>query len=218
MYKALFCMLVVAFSSLVNANQLQGYGAFTDLNKDWMLVALYGQNAMKDSAADLQLSSSHSSDVAILPTRLEIKIATEKFTQRRFRALWLEAMAVEHGTEGMQQLNESLESFFSALKGPLIRGDMLVLELENGQTQVSLNYQTLTKLPASFLHKLVASMVGKHPPSKALREGLTGGSSAREQGDLAIRFERLEPTLPRIAQVSRWKPRHVKRLASQEAL
>ena len=218
MYKALFCLLLVAFSSLANANQLQGYGAFTDLNKDWMLVALYGQNAMKDSAADLQLSSSHSPGVAILPTRLEIKIATEKFTQRRFRALWLEAMAVEHGTEGMQQLNDQLESFFSVLKGPLLRGDMLVLELEDDKTKVTLDYQPLASLPASFLHKLVASMVGKHPPSKALREGLTGGSTAREQADLAIRFERLEPTLPRIAHVSRWKPRNVKRLASQDVL
>lgn len=218
MFKALFCTLLVTLSSLTYASQLQGYGAFTDLNKDWMLMALYGQSAMKDQQADTQLSSSQSQNMAIIPTRLEIKIATEKFSQRRFRALWLETMAVEYGTVGVQRLNEQLESFFAVLKGPLQRGDMLVLEVEDGHTHVAIDYQPLARLPENFLHQLVASLVGKHPPSKALRQGLTGGSSAREQADLAIRFERLEPTLPRIAQISRWKPRKLKQLASQDAL
>lgn len=215
MFKALIGVLLLSFSVLGQASQLQGYGAFTNLNKDWMLMALYGHTQMK-TEGQVGISSSQNPDVQIIPERLEIKIATEKFSKRRFRALWLETLAVEHGTDQVQEMGPELERFFSAFKGQLKRGDSLVLEVEDHKTKVTLDYQTIATLPDTFLYQLVSSLVGTHPPSKALRQGLTGAGSVREQGDLAIRFERLEPTLPRIAQVSRWKRKKVQHLAAQD--
>ncbi len=47
------------------SSELQGYGAFSNLNKDWMLMALYGNTSTTDQAFTAQ--------------RLEIKIAAKKY-------------------------------------------------------------------------------------------------------------------------------------------
>lgn len=177
--------------------ELQGYGAFSQLNKDWMLLALYGKE--KDSLS------------APTPHRLEIKIVTEKFSQRRFRQLWLEALAVEHGPEKMALMQIELDQFFNILQGPLKQGDALIIERNeiNGLavTNVTLNYHDLAQLSNGFLDSIVQSLIGKHPPTQMLKSGLMGNESVRHQMDLAIRFDRLEPTLPRIAEISRWGKR-----------
>jgi|GEM_PF-958240 len=177
--------------------ELQGYGAFSQLNKDWMLLALYGKEENELSMAT--------------PHRLEIKIVTEKFSQRRFRQLWLEALAVEHGPEKMALMQIELDQFFNILQGPLKQGDALIIERNeiNGLavTNVTLNYHDLAQLSNGFLDSIVQSLIGKHPPTQMLKSGLMGNESVRHQMDLAIRFDRLEPTLPRIAEISRWGKR-----------
>lgn len=177
--------------------ELQGYGAFSQLNKDWMLLALYGDQ--------------EESSRANTPQRLEIKIATEKFSQRRFRQLWLDALVVEHGPKKMAIIQTELKQFFNILQGPLKQGDSLVIgrsEIEGlPVTDVTLNYHSLAHLSEDFLGVLVQSLTGKHPPTQSLKLGLMGEKSIRDQMSLAIRFDHLEPTLPRIAEISRWSKR-----------
>ncbi len=197
MYRIALSLITVLFASFSYAAhageaELQGYGAFSNLNKDWMLMALYST------------SSSEENDSAKTPQRLEIKIATKKFSPRRFRSLWLETLAVEHGTEKVAAMQGELKQFFAILKGPLKSGDTLILERTEVGTEVKINYHSLANLSADFLPTLVQSLVGKHPPTQALKTGLIGEDSLRGQTNLSIRFERLEPTLPRIAEVSRW--------------
>jgi hypothetical protein len=182
--------------------ELQGYGAFNRLNKDWMLLALYS----KEAESTLRESAPH---------RLEIKVVTEKISQRRFRQLWLDALAVEYGPGKMALMKAELDQFFNILQGPLKQGDTLVIE--NGDidglvvTNVTLNYHNLAQLSEGFLNTLVQSLVGKHPPTQVLKSGLMGNESIRHQMALAIRFDRLEPTLPRIAEISRWGKRIIVR-------
>lgn len=199
MYRIALSLITVLFASLPYAAmaseieaELQGYGAFSNLNKDWMLMALYSN------------SSPVENDSAKTPQRLEIKIATKKFSPRRFRSLWLETLAVEHGTEKVAAMQGELKQFFALLKGPLKSGDTLILERTEVGTEVKINYHSLANLSADFLPTLVQSLVGKHPPTQALKTGLIGEDSLRGQTNLSIRFERLEPTLPRIAEISRW--------------
>jgi hypothetical protein len=176
--------------------ELQGYGAFSQLNKDWMLLALYGKEDSSNTTT---------------PHRLEIKIVTEKFSQRRFRQLWLEALAVEYGPNKMILMQNELDQFFNILQGPLKQGDALIIESSevNGRavTNVTLNYHDLVQLSNGFLGSLVQSLIGKHPPTQELKSGLMGNESVRHQMALAIRFDQLEPTLPRIAEISRWGKR-----------
>jgi hypothetical protein len=195
-----FIFLSIPSSFASDEGQLQGYGAFSNLNKDWMLMALYTE------LSDTELSGIESGNKAVQPNpqRLEIKIATKKLSPRRFRSLWLETLAVEHGTEKVASMSAELQQFFSMLKGPLKAGDSLVLERSELGTQVKINYHTLATLSADFLPTLVQSLVGKHPPTQALKAGLIGEDSLRGQANLSIRFERLEPSLPRIAEISRW--------------
>lgn len=181
--------------------ELQGYGAFSQLNKDWMLLALYSKE--EDGVNET------------IPQRLEIKIVTEKFSQRRFRQLWLETLAVEYGATKMVRMRSELDQFFNVFQGPLKQGDTLTIE--RGEidglpvTNVALNYHDLAQLPNGFLDSFVQSLVGKHPPTQALKSGLMGNESIRHQMDLAIRFDRLEPTLSRIAEISRWSKRVIVR-------
>lgn len=174
--------------------ELQGYGAFTHLNKDWMLLALYSNP--QDSAAPFDVQNVQ---------RLEIKIAAEKFTSRRFRSLWLETLSIEHGADKIAVMEQDLQELFDLLKGPLIEGDTLVIERTSAGSELKLNYHDLATLSDEFLPMLVQSLVGKHPPTQALKSGLLGEDSLRDQMKLSIRFERLEPTLPRISEVSRWR-------------
>lgn len=176
-------------------SELQGYGAFSHLQKDWMLMALYA-NKIKGSIQ------------APIPQRLEIKIATEKFSPRRFRSLWLNALAIEHGADKMAAMEEELTQFFNIIRQPLEAGDILIIERTEVagelRAEVKINYHELASLSAEFLPFIVQSLVGKHPPTQALKTGLMGENSLREQTNLSIRFDRLEPTLPRIAEISRW--------------
>jgi hypothetical protein len=179
------------------SNELKGYGAFSNLNKDWMLMALYGNTSTADQAFTAQ--------------RLEIKIAAKKFSSRRFRQLWLETLAVEHGTEKVALMQDDLQTFFNIVQGSLKQGDTLIIERIEVEglpiTDVKLNYHNLAQLSEGFLDTLVQSLVGKHPPTQALKTGLTGQQGLRAQTNLAIQFDRLEPTLPRIAEISRWGKR-----------
>lgn len=178
--------------------KLQGYGAFTSLNKDWMLMALYADPV--DEAKGITT-----------PQRLEIKISTEKFSQRRFRSLWLNALAIEHGAEKMAAMQGELNQFFDLIQQPLLSGDTLIIERtqsgDSTSNEIKINYHTLANLSSEFLPFIVNSLVGQHPPTQALKAGLMGEESLRVQTNLSIRFDRLEPTLPRIAEVSRWRKR-----------
>jgi hypothetical protein len=190
--------LSVSFSAYASAEaELQGYGAFSNLNKDWMLMALYS-----DAATDVK---------KLTAQRLEIKVATKKFSPRRFRQLWLEALVVEHGTEKVTAMQSELQQFFNILQGPLKQGDVLVIEQTEVEglavTGIKLNYHSLAQLSEGFLDALVQSLVGKHPPTQALKAGLMGKEGLRAQTNLSIRFESLEPTLPRVAEISRWGKR-----------
>tara|TARA_B110001454_G_scaffold46200_1_gene45385 strand:- start:1596 stop:2288 length:693 start_codon:yes stop_codon:yes gene_type:complete len=198
----LFAFSIASHAGDAEAAELQGYGAFSQLNKDWMLLALYS-DAVEDASQ------------TPTPQRLEIKIVTEKFSQRRFRQLWLDALVVEHGPEKMDSIQAEMTEFFNILQGPLKQGDALVIsrsEIEGLPiTDVTLNYHNLAQLSESFLDTLVQSLVGKHPPTQALKTGLMGHQKLRDQTNIAIRFGRLEPTLPRIAEISRWSRRALAR-------
>jgi hypothetical protein len=192
---SLISMLILSISFVTHAeSELQGYGAFSNLNKDWMLMALYS-----DAATD---------DKELTPQRLEIKISTKRFSPRRFRQLWLETLGVEHSPEKMMAMQNELQQFFNIVQDPLKQGDALIIERTEIDgllvTDIKLNYHSLTQLSEGFLGNLVQSLVGKHPPTQALKAGLTGQEGLRAQTNLTIRFDQLEPTLPRIAEISRW--------------
>lgn len=179
--------------SLPDVSAVQGYGAFTHLNKDWMLMALY-------TASNESSESSHGS----LVQRLEIKITAEKFTERRFRSLWLETLAIEHGANRVAEIESDLQNFFGVLQGPLIVGDIIVIERTPTGADLRINYHKLGIVSEAFLPILVESLVGKYPPSQALKSSLLGRDNVRHQMNLSSRFDQLEPTLPRIAEVSKW--------------
>lgn len=196
---SLISLLTLCFSFSANASEaeLQGYGAFSNLNKDWMLMALYSNSATDTNESTFQ--------------RLEIKVAPQKISPRRFRQLWLETLGVEHSAETMAALQSELQQFFNIVQGSLKQGDTLIIERTANEglvvTDVKLNYHNLAQLSEGFLDVLVQGLVGKHPPTQALKAGLTGQQSLRVQTNLGIRFDRLEPTLPRIAKISRWGKR-----------
>lgn len=187
-----FSVSAIAFSS--EDAELQGHGAFSRLHKEWMLMALYSVKATDAT----QLAN---------PQRLEIKIASDKLSTRRFRSLWLDTLLVEHGGSKVAAMEAELKQFFDVIQGPLQKGDTLIFERTGQQTEVKVNYYTLATLSAEFLPTIVQSLVGKHPPTQALKTGLNGQDSLRNQVALSNRFERLEPSLPRIAEVSRWGKR-----------
>lgn len=219
MHKAIFSLVITLFLSINTStilahetktasgtvstavSMLQGYGAFSHLNKDWMLVALYTVPATQNNTSEATTELTRRVSVV---QRLEIKIAAEKFTERRFRSLWLETLAIEHGADKVAEIEHDLEDFFNMLKGPLIKGDILIIERTSLGASVRLNYHKLARVSDTFLPMLVQSLIGKYPPTQSLKSSLLGEDSARDQMSLSFRFDDLEPTLPRISEVSKW--------------
>ncbi|ASP40187.1 hypothetical protein CHH28_16555 [Bacterioplanes sanyensis] len=192
--RLLMLMLGTTMAVAANAAELEGIGVFEKLNKPWFLTALYSDAEPLVATPD-----------GLPAMRLELKVVEEKISARKFRQLWLEALAVVHSDDALVQLDGDLERFASVVRGELTTGDHIVLEQRGDKVVVSLNYLDHAELSAEFLPTLVNTLTARIAPIPALKRGLTGELSANETRQLLNQFDRLEPSLRRISQTRRWQ-------------
>ncbi|MDP2504902.1 MULTISPECIES: hypothetical protein [unclassified Oceanobacter] len=168
------------------------YGNFEVLGKSWFLVAL---NNTAESGKQGTVTEG---------TRLELKVVEDEISPRRFRQLWMEALASAGTTHKMADYQQDLDRFFSSVKGALLKDDRISLELQSGDTVLVINHYDHAHLSAEFMSLLVDSLTARIAPIPQLRQGLLGLIEPEQMIALENEFHAEEIPLQRISQTSRW--------------
>ena len=137
-------------------------------------------------------------------TRLEMKVVTDKITPRRFRQMWLDAMAVAQGEATWATYAQEFDTFFHLVKAPLKHGDIVGFERTDTGVSVTINHYEHANLAHGFLEMMVQSLTARIAPVPGVKQGLLGEYSPAKQKQLVKRFQQEEISLQRISETSRW--------------
>ncbi|MFL0805908.1 MAG: chalcone isomerase family protein [Oceanobacter sp.] len=167
-------------------------GEFEVLGKTWFLVGLTNSD---DIAGGLGVRNG---------TRLEMKVVTDKISPRRFRQMWLDAMAVAQGEATWATYAHELDTFFHLVKAPLKKGDIVGFERTEAGVSVMINHYEHANLAHGFLEMMVQSLTARIAPIPGVKQGLLGEFSADKQKQLGKAFRQEDISLQRISETSRW--------------
>lgn len=185
--RILLLSLLLSFSFSASAANLQGVGVFETLNKPWFMVGLYVEHSQPE-----------------VTNRLELRVIEEKISQQRFRQLWVDALSIAHKDNVWERHVDEFEQFFSVLQGPLKLNDQLVIERQLDESILKINLREHARFSAEFMDVLATSMTGKIVLSPKLKAGLLGELPRKETESLMRNYERMSPSLGRIAETARW--------------
>ncbi|MFK4753812.1 hypothetical protein [Oceanobacter antarcticus] len=189
-------MMLLVLTTPVLAAGEQTYGYFELLGKSWFLVALNDVESVSEGAV--------TEGAVTEGTRLELKVVEDEVSPRRFRQLWMDALAAAATSHNLSHFQQDLDTFFSAIKGPLLKGDNLSLELQDDATVLMINHYDHAHLSPDFLALLVDSLTARIAPIPQLRQGLLGLLEPQQMSTLETAFHAEEIPLQRISQTSRW--------------
>ncbi|MBM97314.1 MAG: hypothetical protein CMI09_15860 [Oceanospirillaceae bacterium] len=167
-------------------------GEFEILGKTWFLVGLTNADEL---AGGVTVRNG---------TRLEMKVATDKVSPRRFRQMWLDAMAVAQGEATWATYEQEFDTFFNLVKAPLKQGDIVGFERTDSGVSVTINHYEHANLAHGFLEMMVQSLTARIAPVPGVKQGLLGELPADQQKQLAKAFQQDEISLQRISETSRW--------------
>jgi len=199
--KSLFAAASLLLAISANAADLKGIGMFETLDKPWFATALYVQDKYGEQQTE-QDASQGSDSASAIPERLEFKVVEDKISQRRFRQLWLDVLAVVQDQRLLQ--NGDMDEFLGAVKGSLKQNDHLVLKQEDDYVSLTINYHEHARLSRDFLASLVDVLIARIAPIPELKHGLMGTLPRDELRGIQRAFDKGEPSLHRISQTSRW--------------
>lgn len=187
-------LVFAAALSAKAAPLLNGLALEQQFNKDRYIAAVYSET-LADSAGTLLDNNT--------PRRLEVRILTDRLSARRFRNQWMEGIAINNPGDTLSSQAENMVIFANLFAGRLQRGDQLSVAFaaDSGATSVALNGLPLGKIEdRDFFNTLLRAWIGPVPPSTDFREGLL--AEGQVSSSLLGRYELLEPTEERIAQLS----------------
>lgn len=167
-------------------------GEFEILGKTWFLVGLTNADEL---AGGVTVRNG---------TRLEMKVATDKVSPRRFRQMWLDAMAVAQGEATWSTYEQEFDTFFNLVKAPLKQGDIVGFERTDSGVSVTINHYEHANLAHGFLEMMVQSLTARIAPVPGVKQGLLGELPVDQQKQLAKAFQQDEISLQRISETSRW--------------
>ena len=185
-----FLLCVLAFNA--SAMGVPRVGEFEILGKTWFLVGLTNADEI---AGGVTVRNG---------TRLEMKIVTDKVTPRRFRQMWLDAMAVAQGEATWATYEQEFDTFFHLVKAPLKHGDIVGFERTESGVSVTINHYEHANLAHGFLEMMVQSLTARIAPVPGVKQGLLGEIPAEKQKQLVKAFRAEEISLQRISETSRW--------------
>lgn len=192
MRKMFFSLLLTLTCSQCLALGAPKIGEFEVLGKTWFLVGLTNAEELAGGVSVRQ------------GTRLELKVVADKITPRRFRQMWLDAMAVAQGEATWKTYSQELDIFFHLVKAPLINGDVIGFERTDAGVSVTINHYEHANLANGFLEMMVASLTARIAPVPGVKQGLLGELPSGAQKQLAKAFAQDDIPLRRISETSRW--------------
>ena len=190
--KKMFILILCVLACNTYAGSAPRIGEFEILGKTWFLVGLTNADEL---AGGVTVRNG---------TRLEMRVVTEKVTPRRFRQMWLDAMAVAQGEEIWAIYEQEFDTFFHLVKAPLKKGDIVGFERTETGVSVTINHYEHASLAHGFLEMMVQSLTARIAPIPGVKQGLLGELPEVKQKQLAKDFQHDEISLQRISETSRW--------------
>lgn len=187
-----FLVFAAALSAQA-APLLNGLALEQQFNKDRYIAAVYSENLTGNASALLDNNT---------PRRLEVRVVTDSLSARRFRNQWMEGIAINNPGSLLTEQADNMVTFANLFSGRFYKGDHLSLAFaaDTGITSVALNGVLLGQIEnREFFNTLLRAWIGPVPPSSDFRDGLLANGDAN--ASLLGRYETLEPTADRIAQV-----------------
>ncbi|MCK5880816.1 MAG: chalcone isomerase family protein [Sinobacterium sp.] len=146
--------------------ELSGIASYSKFNKEVYLASLW-----------LERKANNSEDISTLKggKRMEIRVTVKKWRQRNFSKMWSQGIIINNSDEFTEKFGQEINAFSTMLKGPLLYGDHIIIELmPNKLVTVSINNTKLFKTPKTeFFTGLLNAWIGNKPPSSEFKQSIT---------------------------------------------
>lgn len=168
---------------------LNGVAVYTELGSEKFIAGLY--TSRLSSSADAILAESNEK-------RIELRVLDERLSNRRFKRMWIEGIAINSGSSDLEKHAENMATFSNMLKVKLKRGDIFRVDRTLDKIIVSVDGVTLGEIAdTSFFDMLLKTWIGYVPLSSDFRDNLLKQGDVK--ADLLSRYERLQPSPERVA-------------------
>lgn len=188
-------LLTLTFSSTAQELELDGIGAYNEFNNTSLVMRL-------DSIAPGIEPSEP--DPSSITNRFSFRIIEPK-TPRRWGQFWSQSLSLNNSVASVTEHFQNLISMTEAVKDTLETGDLLAFELQRDNALVMrLNGIELTRFSDSgFYDFLLSAVIGRIPPSSALKAQLLGEDTSEVDMHLAL-FESFAYEESRVASINNW--------------
>lgn len=195
---ALLLMLFGAGSAHAAQLELNGIGVYEQAHADFFMGALYIGWPSEDPAS-----------IVDMPGRkhMDLHVATARWPRAQFSKQWNQLITINNSTAAINDNALDIMAFFDAVKGDLVMGDQMVVDLDsNNTTRIVLNGVSLlhTEGPGLFA-VLFNSWAGSRPPSAEFKSGLLRIKKDNDSSKLIARFNALKPVESRSQEIARWR-------------
>ncbi len=176
---------------------LNGLGKVKELSDDFYLGALYLEQPYRSVESISYINS---------PKRMELRIAAERVSARRFSQYWKEAISINNGRNIWQPQLKDVLTFARLFSKNLTTGDIVDIDfLPRRGTFVSINGKRMGRIRnRSFFNLVLMTWIGPRPPSEQFKLGVMGGNDSTTAISLQNEFLALKPGAGRIKAAAEW--------------
>lgn len=195
--KGLFVLPLLLSSALLRAEpMLNGISSHSELGQEQFIGALFSETISNN--ADTLLAANQ-------PMRIEMKVLSEDgLSARRFSRMWIDGMAINNSPSVLTEQANNIVKLDSLFKGRLVKGDHIIFKLTPGKgVDVAVNKVVLGNIANDqFFSLLLSSWIGKVPLSSDFKDNML------KVGDVGLslrsRFDQIQPSSQRVADISTW--------------
>ncbi len=180
-------LLVLAFASpAVQADDgliLNGIATHNELRKDYFMAGLYLPTPNKKAEDIFNMTGAK---------RMEIRVTHDRFSPRKFANLWRDSIVINNSPEDVEKFGPDMIRFATMLKGKLVTGDQIKIELVplNG-TIVTLNGTELARFNPEFFKLLLRAWIGPRPTNSDFKRDLLANGEIADQ--LVAKYDSIVP-------------------------
>jgi TonB family protein len=134
-----------------------------------------------------------------------LRITADRWSPSQFAQQWNQMILINNGGSALNANVMDVLNFTGAPKSDLVAGDELVIELDRGTTQITLNGTTVVRSTnPNLFNMLLNTWIGARPPSSEFKRDILNLPRDKAGTDLLARFDTIKPSDSRRKQVAGW--------------
>lgn len=197
-----FFALVLSSNSIAQQREyddltMNGLASFEQLRKEYYIAALYLETFSQDSGSIMNYSGMK---------RMELRIAIEEWSPRRFAQQWNQAILINNEQEALETYSDQILAFTNIPHEALVQGDRITIDLhpDDGTTVYINGNKVFNTSSSDFFDVLLNTWIGSRPPSSDFKRDILTLPTDSAGTELLVRYEGLEPSPARKKQVAAW--------------